>query len=298
MKLNKVMVAGGGTLGSQIAWQTAFEGFDVVIYDPFEKGLEASKEFHDSFAELFSAERGASEAEIAATRARISYSTSIVEAVADADLVSESVPEIVEIKQQFYRDLSAAAPEKTIFTSNSSTFVPSQFLEFVDRPGKFLALHFANLIWDNNIGEVMRHPGTDSDVFETVAAFAKDIGMVPLRIEVEQPGYLINSLLVPWLNAAQSLITNGVSTPSDVEKSWLLISKSKYGPIATMDIIGFETIYNICLYWAEKNDDPQMLSNGEYIKQHFIDKGLLGAKTGQGYFSWPNPESLDPDFLK
>lgn len=109
MAITKVMVAGGGTLGSQVAWQTAFKGFDVVVYDAFEQGLENSKGFHKSFSELFGNERDATAVEISATLSRIKYTTSI--AAADADLVSESVPETIGIKKEFYQGLSEVAPE-------------------------------------------------------------------------------------------------------------------------------------------------------------------------------------------
>ena len=102
MKIKNVMIAGGGTLGSQIAWQTAFHGFNVTVYDAFDKGLEASKKFHKQFADLFLNERGESKQDVDAALARLSYSTNLSDAVKDADIISESVPESVEIKTSFY----------------------------------------------------------------------------------------------------------------------------------------------------------------------------------------------------
>lgn len=127
--MKNITIAGGGTLGSQIAWQTAFKGFDVIVYDAFDKGLEASKSFHKQFAELFMANRGASQEEIDKTFSRLSYTTNLVEAVKDADLISESIPENIDIKKRFYEELAKAAPEKTIFTTNSSTTLPSDYAE-------------------------------------------------------------------------------------------------------------------------------------------------------------------------
>ena len=76
----------------------------------------------------------------------------------DADLISESVPESMDIKESFWREASEHAPERTVFTTNTSTLAPSALVGFVDRPEKFLALHFAIGVWDSNIGEVMGHP--------------------------------------------------------------------------------------------------------------------------------------------
>lgn len=155
--INNVAIAGGGVLGSQIAWQVAFNGFNVTVYDQSEQGIETCKNYHKIFAELFSSQRGASDEENSATLSRLAYTTSMSEAFADADLVSESIPENLEIKQEFYRELAKLAPEKTIFTTNTSTLLPSQFALSSGRPEQFVALHFANGIWDANIGEVMGH---------------------------------------------------------------------------------------------------------------------------------------------
>ena len=182
MTIKNVTIAGAGTLGSQIAWQTAFKGFDVTVYDAFEKGLERGKQFHQQFAQLFMATRGVSQQEIDETFSRLSYTTNLAEAVKNADLVSESIPENLEIKKAFYDELSKLAPEKTIFTTNSSTLLPSQYAEETGRPEKFLALHFANWIWDANIGEVMGHATTDAKYFDRVIEFSKEIGMVPIPI--------------------------------------------------------------------------------------------------------------------
>ena len=118
MKIQNVTIAGGGTLGSQIAWQTAFHGFNVTVYDAFDKGLENSKTLHKQFADLFLNQRGATEKEIDDTFGRLNYTTDLRYAVKNADIISESVPENVEIKTSFYNELSKLAPEKTIFTTS------------------------------------------------------------------------------------------------------------------------------------------------------------------------------------
>jgi len=298
MKIKNITIAGGGTLGSQIAWQSAFHGLNVTVYDAFDKGLEASKMFHKQFAELFKSTRGASQDEIDKTLARLSYSTNLAEAVKDADLISESVPENMDIKKSFYRDLSNVAPEKTIFTSNSSTLVPSQIVDAVDRPEKFLALHFANGIWDANVGEVMGHPGTDLETFNIVVGFAKQIGMVPIPIHKEQNGYILNSLLVPLLSAAANLFVNGIADVESIDKTWMISSGMEMGPFGVMDVIGLQTSYNIDKLWGEKLGDEIMISRAKFIKENFLDKGKMGVSSGEGFYKYPNPSYAHPDFLK
>ncbi len=298
INIKNVTIAGAGVLGSQIAWQTAFSGFNVTVYDAFEKGLESGKMFHQQFAELFKSTRGVSQDEIDKTLARLSYSTNLTEAVRDADLISESVPENLDIKKNFYRELSDVAAEKTIFTTNSSTLVPSEMLDAVDRPKKFLALHFANGIWDANVGEVMGHPDTDKEIFNRVVEFAKEIGMVPIPIHKEQTGYVLNSLLVPLLSAAANLFVNGVTDVESIDKTWMISTGVKMGPFGVMDLIGMQTMYNVDKLWGEKLGDKVMISRAEFIKENFIDKGKMGVSTGEGFYKYPNPSYEHPDFLK
>jgi 3-hydroxybutyryl-CoA dehydrogenase len=298
VEIKNITVAGAGTLGSQIAWQTAAKGFTVKVYDAFEKGLEEGKKSHQQFAELFKSTRGFSQDEIDKIFSRLSYTTNLAEAVKDADLVSESVPENLEIKRSFYLEMAKVAPERTIFTTNSSTMLPSQFAQESGRPEKFLALHFANGIWDANIGEVMGHAGTDPAIFTQVIDFAKAIGMVPIPIHKEQNGYIINSLLVPWLSAAGDLVLNEVADFKAIDKTWMVSTDMKVGPFGLMDMLGLELVYNVYQHWGEKLNDQATLKRADYFKKNFVEKNKIGVKTGKGFYKYPNPECQNPDFLK
>ena len=133
--------------------------------------------------------------------------------VTDADLVIEAVPELLKIKQETYEKLGRIAPARTIFATNSSTLLPSAMKDFTGRPDRFLALHFANSIWKFNTAEVMGTADTDPAVFDAVVTFAGAIGMVPIPIRKEKAGYVLNSLLGPFLNAAADLAAGGYATP-------------------------------------------------------------------------------------
>lgn len=298
MKIKNVTIAGGGTLGSQIAWQTAFMGFNVVVYDAFEKGIEVSKKFHKQFAELFMTQRNASQEQIDQTFSRLRYTTDLKDAVKDADFLSESIPENPEIKKSFYQALAKVAPAKTIFTTNSSTTLPSDYASYTGRPEKFLALHFANGIWDANVGEVMGHSGTDPQIFDRVVKFASEIGMVPIPIYKEQNGYVLNSLLIPLLSAASNLLINGVSDVESIDKTWMISTGAVAGPFGVMDTVGMETMYNIDMLWGNKLGDQTMIDRANYIKENYIDQGKMGVSSGEGFYKYPNPSFTQPDFLK
>lgn len=298
MEIKNVTIAGGGTLGSQIAWQTAFSGFNVILYDAFDKGLEASKQFHKSYADVFLNTLGASQEDIDATFKRLSYTTDLEAAVKDADLISESIPEVVAIKTDFYQKLGKAAPAKTIFTSNSSTTLPSDYADVTGRPQKFLALHFANGIWTNNVGEVMGHSGTDPNIFDRVVEFAAEIGMVPIPLNKEQNGYVLNSLMLPFLKAGLDLLINGVTDVHSIDKTWMISFKAHLGPFGVMDAIGLGTMYHIESLWAEKLNDAAGKKRAQFLKENYLDKGILGKKTGKGFYEYPNPAFMAEDFLK
>ena len=293
-----VTVAGSGVLGYQIAFQTAFYGFNVTVYDINDEVLEKAKAKFDILAESYKKDLKATEEQLAATKANLQYNSNLAEAVQDADLLIEAVPENPQIKIGFYEQLAKVAPAKTVFATNSSTMLPSQFAEYTGRPAQFVALHFANEIWKHNTGEVMRHPGTSDEVFESLLAFAKEIGMVPLAIHKEQPGYIVNSLLVPLLGAGLGLLVNGIADVETIDKTWMVATGAPVGPFGILDVVGVTTAYNINKMAAEATKDPVKQKVVEYLKENFIDKGKLGVATSEGFYTYPDPAYKDKDFLK
>lgn len=298
MNYRNITVAGSGVLGSQIAYQTAFKGFNVSVYDINDEALERAKERIVNLKPRYQEDLGATSEAVNAAYDRISFSSDLSQAVADADLVIEAIPEVVQMKIDFYKKLGEAVPAKTIFATNSSTLLPSQFAHATARPEKFLALHFANEIWKNNTAEIMRHPGTDMKVFDEVIAFAKAIGMVALPLHKEQPGYILNSLLVPLLEAAQLLLVKEVADVETIDKTWMVATGAPLGPFAILDVVGINTAYNIGLAKAQATVDQNFEKVAALLKSEYVDKGKLGRATGEGFYKYPNPNFIKPDFLK
>lgn len=298
MSFKNITVAGSGVLGYQIAFQTAFHGFNVTIYDVNDEVLAKAKTKFSVLSEAYKSDLQATKEQLEATCANLYYSSDLAEAVKDADLLIEAVPENPKIKIDFYEKLAAVSPDKTIFATNSSTMLPSQFAEFTKRPEKFLALHFANEIWKHNTAEIMGHPGTAAEVFDAVVAFTKTIGMVALPLHKEQPGYILNSLLVPLLNAATNLLTKGVSDVETIDKTWMVATGAPVGPFGILDVVGITTAYNINKMAADATQDPIKIKTVEYLKENFIDKGKLGVDTGEGFYKYPNPAYKKDGFLK
>lgn len=296
MNFKNVTVAGSGVLGYQIAFQTAFHGFKVSVYDINDAVLAKAKAKFSELSECYKRDLNASQEQLDQTFYNLSYHSNLAEAVQDADLLIEAVPEDVSIKNALYQQLSQVAPEKTVFATNTSTLLPSQFAEISGRPEKFLALHFANMIWVNNMAEIMGHTSTDKNAFESVVEFAKAIGMVALPIYKEQPGHLLNSMLVPFLISALDLWVKDVSQPETIDKAWMKSFGSPKGPFAILDIIGINTVYNVVKLNVDSN--PIMTPLMEKLEVEFIRHGHLGMPSGKGFYNYPNPAYESASFLK
>ena len=303
-------------LGSQIAYQVAYKGFDVTVWlrteasidrarpkfarwhETYKKDLDAVKPLIGTETKMYP--RGLIEDFAALTPEKIeelkaqadiayenlNYELDMATAMADADLVIESLSEDPKAKIAFYEKMAPLLPEKTVVVTNSSTMVPSTFASYTGRPEKYLALHFANEIWKNNTAEIMGHPGTDQAYYDQVVAFAKEIGMIPLCLKKEQPGYILNSLLVPFLNAGQALYANDVADPQTIDLTWMLGTGAPLGPFRILDIVGLDTAYNIVMMSPDaQNPDTLPGKIAKRLKEH-IDAGKKGVATGEGFYKY------------
>ncbi len=282
--IQNVTVLGTGVLGSQIAYQAAFHGIAVTAYDISDEILETAKTRFAGLADTYIASKyeGAAEGKATAALDNITYSSDLATAVANADLVIEAVPENLELKRSTYEKLAKFAPAKTIFATNSSTLLPSDIVDFTGRPDKFLALHFANQIWIHNTAEIMGTTQTDPEVFASVVDYANRTGMEAIEIKKEKAGYLLNSLLVPFLDAAAELLVDGIAEPEMIDKTWRIGTGSPVGPFQIYDVVGLNTAYNISINQGEKGAAFAAL-----IKRDYIDKGKLGVISGEGFYTYP-----------
>lgn len=281
MKIKNVTVFGSGVLGAQIAFQTAYSGYQVTLFDLTEEMLEQAKLKFEQFKTFYQLDLNAALADLDAAVSRIEFTTDLALSVKDADLTIEAIPENLQIKKDFYTKLGALAPAKTIFCTNSSTLLPSQFAAETGRPERFLALHFATNLLKNNLAEIMRHPGTDPQIFDQVVQFAKTIGMLAIPIHKEQPGYITNSLLVPLLIAGFDLFRNGIADIASIDKTWMKSLGVDLGPMAMVDLVGMNTAYNVIKSYAALTGDDVWKQREDFMKVNFIDKNKLGISTGE-----------------
>lgn len=311
MSIKKVVVAGGGVLGSQIALQSSYCGFDVTIWLRSEGSIERAKPKLERFKNIYidtleqmktdptaycrgltkKADLSDEEIDELKKQAQDAYDSLILtnsyeEAAKDADLIIEAIAEDPEQKIAFYQELAKYMEEKTILVTNSSTLLPSMFAEYTGRPEKYLSLHFANTIWQNNTAEVMGHPGTQQEYYDQVVEFAEDINMIPLKLKKEQPGYILNSLLVPFLSAAEALLANDVSDFETIDKTWMLATGAPTGPFRILDIVGLVTAYNIVIMNPEASDPETTPGKIAKMLKEKIDAGETGINAGKGFYDY------------
>lgn len=314
MNIKRVVVVGGGVLGSQIAFQAAYCGFDVTIWLRSEGSITRTQPKLDHLKEVYIETihkmatpegqtpegwaRGIAEfedfdeakclANVEKAYAGLKLELDLQKAVADADLIIESMAENVEEKTALYKRMAPLLPEKTIIVTNSSTLLPSKFVKFTGRPQKYLSLHFANSIWKNNMTEVMAQAQTDSKYFDAIMAFAREIRMIPLPVRKEKSGYLLNSMLVPLLFSGMDLYVNGVSDPENIDKAWVLGTGAPKGPFQILDTVGLTTAYNIVKMYLKVPSflAPYNFKGMEKMLKKYIDEGKLGMSSGEGFYKY------------
>lgn len=314
MNYKKIVVAGGGVLGSQIAYQAAYCGFEVTIWLRSEGSigrtqpkLDNLRKVYKETIELMATKEGQTPAnwargiadfetfnmEECLKKSENAYSSiklelDLAKAVEDADLIIESMAENVEEKVNFYKKLALVLPAKTVIVTNSSTLLPSKFAKYTGRPDKYLSLHFANSIWKNNMTEVMAQAKTNMKYFDEIMEFAKQIRMIPLPVKKEKSGYLLNSMLVPLLFSGMDLYVNGISDPESIDKAWVLGTGAPKGPFQILDIVGLTTAYNIVSMYVKIPSflAPYNFKGMAKMLKEYIDAGKLGMASGEGFYKY------------
>jgi 3-hydroxybutyryl-CoA dehydrogenase len=294
-EIKNVLILGAGTMGQQIGFLCAMHGYRVTMYDLSQKILDEALQSMESLGSWFISTGRISPEELTETMVRIRSTTDPQEAATDVDFISESLPENPEIKAQAFAMFNELCPKKTIFTTNTSTLVPSMFANETGRPEKLVALHFHN-VKHSNVVDVMPHPGTAPEVTELVSDFARSIGQIVIMLQRESNGYVFNAMLASLFSSALGLAANGVASVEDIDRSWMGIMCTPIGPFGIMDQVGLSTVWTITSYWAKKTGDPQALANANFLKQ-YVDRNHLGLKTMQGFYSYPNPAYGVPGFL-
>jgi len=294
--VKRILIVGAGTMGSQIAWQFAVHACDIVIYDIKKEALAKSLTLIGKMAAGLVRQQRLTPEDAEAAIGRITTTVVPEAAAADIDLVSESTPEDPVLKGETFSLFHRLCPERTIFTTNTSTLLPSMFAAASGRPDKLLALHFHDLRV-TNVVDIMPHRGTDEEVVQLVQDFAKRMGLAPIMMKKESSGYIFNAMFGALLLSAQTLAANQVASVEDIDRAWMGVMKMPIGPFGMMDSVGLDTIWKITDYWGRRSGNEQQLRNAELLKE-YVERGELGQKSGKGFYDYPQPSFIEPGFIE
>jgi len=292
MNINKICILGAGTLGSRVALQSAISEYEVSVYDINHESLDFSLKTMQKILHQLKKANEITEENATAALARITFTLDPLAAVADADLINESVTEDPELKKKIWKQFGEIAPEKTIFTTNTSYLLPSMFASASGRPARFCAFHFHDVFY-SRVVDIMPHPGTDPDLIPLLEVLGRRLNQVPVLVKKENHGYIFNTMLMALIGAAGKLKTRDVADIEDIDKSWMVNFHMPMGPFGILDTIGLETAWHV----THNMPDAASQAFAKLLKT-YIDQGKLGEKTGEGFYKYPNPSYRDLSFVQ
>ncbi|MEH6568845.1 MAG: 3-hydroxyacyl-CoA dehydrogenase [Halioglobus sp.] len=294
--IKKVLIVGAGTMGQQIGMLFAQFNRQVVIFDLSQLILDDAKLRIQASLNAARNSGAIDNTGIQKILGGISFETDLAKACEHADLVSESVPESTELKGDLFGRLNELCPAHTVFTTNTSTLLPSQFSEQTGRPEKFAALHFHYPTASNRVVDIMPHPTTDPSLVGLLLDLMKEMQMIPIHLTRENSGYVFNAMLTALTGAAIKLVADGVASVEDVDRSWMGVMHTPVGPFGILDAVGITTAYNINAEWARRTQDPAATRHAEFLRP-YVDSGKVGTLCGEGFYQYPNPAFAEADFL-
>jgi len=293
-EVKKVCVVGAGTMGSRISLMCAARGYETIVYDASEEALQRAPQRQKEMTERIIMMGGLSQDEVDAGLKRITFTADPEKAAKKADLVSESVFEVVELKRKVHAQLDQLCPPNTILTTNTSSLLVSDIEDAVGRGDRFAAMHFHGGL--GSLVDIMRGPRTSDETVDILKRFARSIGEVPMVMKKEKGGYLYNTLLGGLLGAAWGLVLGGYAEPEDVDRAYMLVNRQGVGPFGIMDAIGLNVIMDAAGGGGLEREEFGLQSAAEYLRP-YIERGDLGTKTGKGFYTYPDPAYQQPDFL-
>ncbi|GAA2199382.1 3-hydroxyacyl-CoA dehydrogenase family protein [Sinomonas flava] len=281
-----VAVVGSGYMGGGIAQVLALSGATVRIADVSEEIARKNYGRLLDEAREFVADGLFPQDAVERLEANLSPAASIEEAVAEADFIEEAVPEKLEIKHETLRRISAAARPDAIIGSNTSTILIASLAEAVERPERFLGVHFSNPAPFIPGVELIPHPGTDESLIPFVEGLVAATGKESARVK-DATGFVLNRLQYALFHEASQIVEEGIATPEDIDtivRTTFGFRLPVFGPFAIADMAGLD-VYSFC-YASLQTRWPERFATPESLKE-LVEAGKFGTKSGEGYLDVP-----------
>ncbi|XP_033108301.1 hydroxyacyl-coenzyme A dehydrogenase, mitochondrial-like [Anneissia japonica] len=287
--IKNVTIIGGGQMGAGIAQVAAQTGHRVVVVDQSDEILLKSvagiqKSLARVVKKKFADDPSGGESFLKTTMAQISTATDAESAVKEADLVVEAIVENIKIKQNLFEKLDKAAPQNTIFASNTSSLAISEIAQTSQRKDRFGGLHFFNPVPVMKLVEVVRIDETSDDTFNSLVAFGQAVGKTTVSCK-DTPGFIVNRLLVPYLMEAVRLMDRGDASARDIDVGMKLGAGHPMGPFELLDYVGLDVTKFIMDGWHKDFPDNPLFNPSPSIDK-LVAEGKLGVKTGEGFYNY------------
>jgi 3-hydroxybutyryl-CoA dehydrogenase len=283
MEIKNVFVVGSGLMGGGITQVTAAAGYKVKMHDIKEeftaKGMEAIK---GSLGKFLSKEKITQEKYDTAL-ANISTTSDLKDA-SDADLVVEAVFENLEVKSKVFGELDGICPAHTILATNTSAIPISSIAAATERPDKVVGTHFFSPVPLMRLCEIIRGLQTSQETIEAAEAWAQSVGKETVRVMKDHAGFIANRLYLPMGVEAAKMLEAGVATPEDIDKAMRFGYNLPMGPLELADMTGIDVLMNACMAIYNDTGDPKFYPPP--LMRRMVAAGLLGRKTGKGYYDY------------
>lgn len=280
MSIQKVAVVGAGTMGHGIAQVCAAAGCDVILQDVDAAGVTRGLAGIDTSLERLRSKDRISEADAKALRARIATTTDVRQAVREADLVVEAVPERMDLKLSLFQTFGAEAPEHALLASNTSSLSVTEIAASSGRAEQCVGLHFFNPVPLMTLLEIVRGMRTSDVTIEAARTFAVRIGKEPIVVR-DWPGFATSRLGIILGCEAIRMVEQGVASPADIDKAMELGYRHPMGPLRLTDLVGLDVRLHIMEHlFAELGEQfrpPALL-------RQMVRAGKLGRKSGEGFY--------------
>ena len=280
-------VIGLGTMGAGIAEVFARNGFSVVGVEVNDEGVQRGRE-HLEHSTGRAVKRGKmTEDEQAELLGRITLTTSMKD-LTDADFVVEAVVESLEIKKDIFRKLDEIVAPEAILATNTSSLSVTEISTANTKPGRVIGVHFFNPAPVQNLVEIVRTVVTEPQVLHDVESLVHTLGKNPV-VCGDKAGFIANTLLFGYLNHAVSMYEHRYATREDIDAAMRFGCGYPMGPLALLDLIGLDTAYEILETMYRQGRD-RLHAPAPILKQ-IVTAGMLGRKTGRGFYTYEGPDS-------
>ena len=285
MGIRKVAVLGAGLMGHGIAQVAAHMAkYEVSLIDVKQEFLDNGMKMIRGSLQKFLEKGKISEEEMDKILGRIHPTVDLREAVVDADLIIEAVPESVDIKKTVLMEVYEVAKKDAVITSNTSSVSITVLASFIRRPERFCGMHFFNPPQLMSLVEVVRGAKTSDETVKVVVEAAKKMGKEPIVVKKDSPGFIVNRVLVPVLNEAVYLVWEEVADPNEIDEAVRLGLNWPMGPLRLLDYVGLDTSLAMMKVFQKELGDVKFQPCP--LLEQMVKAGLLGRKSGKGFYDW------------